>query len=96
MDNQDILSKIDQVIDLYAQEVIERTKLKTPVQTGKLQDSWSSRVDSNTVEFRNDTDYAAYVEYGTVKMAPVGMLSTTLNESEVILQGIINQVGLNK
>ena len=52
-----------------ANEVITRTKLRTPVDTGKLRASWQhGEVEENnndfSVDILNETEYASYVEYG--------------------------------
>lgn len=48
---------------------IEATaKINAPVDTGTLESSISSDINGLTAEIGPDTDYEAYVEYGTSKM----------------------------
>jgi hypothetical protein len=93
---EQVNDSISKLVERYVEEVINRTKMKTPVDTGKLRDSWIGTSQETQCIFENSQPYAGFVEYGTVKMAPVGMLTTTLNESEQILQSLTNEVGLNK
>ena len=80
-----------------ANEVIIRTKLRTPVDTGKLRASWQhDEVVENgndfSVDVLNNTEYASYVEYGhevVVNGQRTGkyvkgnyMLSKSMNEVE--------------
>lgn len=49
---------------------IERDgKINAPVDTGTLESSISSDIDGLSAEIGPHTDYEAYVEYGTSKMA---------------------------
>ncbi len=53
---------------------------RTPVKTGKLYTSWRFKEEGNGIRFTNDAPYAAYVEFGTRKMAARGMLTRSLPE----------------
>ena len=68
-------------VDLF----IERVKQKTPVLTGTLRDGWEGKIFNGSYEFSNPANYTASVEYGTEKQSPVGMLSSTLQETEQIM-----------
>ena len=69
----------------FLADFLDLVKLRTPVITGKLRDGWYGMVQDREVVVANDVDYASYVEYGTHKMAPRGMLRATANESEQIM-----------
>jgi hypothetical protein len=68
----------------FGVEFMERVKEKTPVITGRLQNGWGFTMKQTDIEIWNVQDYASYVEYGTPKMAPRGMLRRTLLESQDI------------
>lgn len=79
----------------FAQEFYTRVVDRTPIgETGNLQANWSIDLSPDTIEITNDTPYAVYVEYGTYKMAPRGMMRTTALESEDIAKIVKERVGL--
>lgn len=47
-----------------AEKVKGRVKNKTPVDTGRLRQSWTSTVSGNTAEIFTPVEYAPYVEFG--------------------------------
>lgn len=80
-------------LNTQALNVIAKTKLRTPVDTGALRASWqSSDVEKNgnnySVTILNNMNYASFVEYGTVERNwkykdGLFMLSKSLNEVEM-------------
>ena len=48
-----------------AEKVKGRVKAKTPVDTGRLRQSWTSTVSGNTAEIFTPVEYAPYVEFPT-------------------------------
>jgi len=78
----------------FAAEFQARVEQKTPVRTGLLKASWSNAVTPESITLNNSTDYAIYVEEGTPKMSPVGMVSTTILESEDIMRIAIQRSGI--
>ena len=68
----------------WAMEATTRIQQRTPVRTGALQGGWGITMKTGGFEIYNTKEYAAYVEYGTPKMAPVGMVRTTLLEKDDI------------
>ena len=76
----------------------------TPVDTGALRASWKIQtsgkgakrkvVIANTVFDRTGVDYAPFVEYGTIKMAPRRMLTKALVKADRIKQRRLKE--LNK
>lgn len=83
---------VDNFIELFAVEFFEEVVRKTPVRSGYLQSRWQKRVETGTINISNDAGYASYVEFGTEKMAPVGMLRTTLENSQQIADRIARKV----
>lgn len=60
-----------------------------PVDTGRLRESIDVRTDGNKAIISANTDYAAYVEFGTSKMPPKPFLVPALIEnSDAILKAI--------
>lgn len=49
---------------MEAELVKDRVKNKTPVDTGRLRNSWSSTVSGTTAEIFTPVEYAPYVEFG--------------------------------
>lgn len=78
----------------FLMEFIARVRQKTPVITGKLQNGWGGNLKKTAVEIWNTMDYAEYVEYGTHKMAPRGMLRATLEEVEQITEVARKRAGV--
>jgi hypothetical protein len=73
-------AKLQALPQYLGQSVVDRVKPRTPVRTGALQADWQYAVEDTTLTVGNTMDYASFVELGTVKMRPVGMLQTTLLE----------------
>jgi hypothetical protein len=73
-------AKLQALPDYLGQAVVDRVKPRTPVDTGALQADWQYVVEGPTLTVGNTMGYASFVELGTVKMRPVGMLQTTLLE----------------
>lgn len=80
--------------EAFAIEFLDRVKRRTPVRTGKLQRSWGATQRATDVEIYNVADYASYVEYGTERMEPRGMLRATLMEVDQIAEVAAQKVGL--
>jgi HK97 gp10 family phage protein len=68
----------------FGVELIARTKARTPVKTGALQNGFGFEVKKTSIAVYNTKDYAGYVEFGTPYMAPRAMLRTSLEESDEI------------
>ena len=68
----------------WASECLQRIEARTPVLSGALQAGWGQTQRQGGFDIFNTKDYAAFVEYGTVHHAPVGMISTTLVEKDQI------------
>jgi hypothetical protein len=75
-----MVAKLQGLPQWLGQTVVDRVKQKTPVRTGALRDAWTYEVDESLLTVGNTIPYAIFVELGTPKMAPQGMLSTTILE----------------
>lgn len=79
-------------VDEKGQEIVAKTKLRTPVVTGALRNAWQTSGAKKTgndyyVQIENNQDYASYVEYGTTGREwkwknGAFMLTKSLNEVE--------------
>jgi hypothetical protein len=84
--------KIDDFMKEFLEIFLERVVERTPVKTGLLQASWGGEVKGDVITIENPVEYASYVEYGTVKMAPRAMLRTTMEESDQIAQEAMKRI----
>ena len=94
-----LLSDLDKFmlnfVDQKGQEIIAKTKLRTPVDTGALRNAWQADKAKKSgtdyyVQIFNNQDYASYVEYGTNAREwkwknGAFMLTKSLNEVELKL-----------
>ena len=69
------------IIGQCAQIVCDRAKEICPVDTGRLRDSITAESDGEKAYVSANTDYAAYVEFGTSKTAPHPYLVPALLDS---------------
>jgi hypothetical protein len=90
-DYDDLLKKFREE---FAKEFLARVKDRTPFVTGVLQEGWDKDITDSAVEIYNNVEYAPFVEYGTYKMAPVGMLRTTALEAQEIAELAKERAGL--
>ena len=73
------------VFKLKAAEVFARIKNRTPVDTGRARAGWqmSAPVETPTfteITISNQVNYVVWLEVGSSRQAPQGMLRVTLNE----------------
>lgn len=78
----------------YAIEFQQRVEERTPVLTGALKRGWLNKLTRTGFTISNIQPYASYVENGTEKMAPRGMIATTLLEKDQIAQVVKNKLGM--
>jgi hypothetical protein len=78
----------------FANEFKKRVEQRTPVITGRLRAAWTVMPDPQGFIIKNDTPYAAHVEYGTDVMSPRAMVGTTVMERQQIAAVAIRRVGL--
>ena len=76
----------------FADIFVERVKIRTPVDTGRLQAGWRSEVKPGEIDILNPVPYCDYVEDGTPKMAGVHMLKVTASEADQIAVEAIKKV----
>jgi len=87
-------TKLRKFKEEWGVEFLERVRQRTPVQTGALKGGWGFDMKAKDISVYNTKDYAAYVEYGTEKMAPRAMLQTTMLEKELITEVAKQKAGL--
>lgn len=84
-----IRENIEEIIAAGAEGVAQSARDMCPVDTGKLQSSINVSVNGSSADISADTDYAAYVEFGTSKAAPQPYLvPALLLNSESVLSAI--------
>jgi len=69
-----------------AKEFKARLDMRTPVDTGALRNANTVEVVDNSIVVSNAMPYFDYVEDGTPKIRPVGMLKTTEAELPAIVR----------
>lgn len=79
-----LIERLDKAKMIFQFEFMDRWNRRTPVRTGDLRAGNTVNVTDTSFEFDNEVHYFGYVENGTPKMRPVGMLKTTLNEAQDI------------
>ncbi len=81
------------VLDAGAQIVAEAARGACPVDTGRLRASIEVSADGNSASVTAGAPYAAYVEFGTWKMAAQPFLTPALlNNSGAAAQAIISGI----
>lgn len=83
---EQVVKELDKLEQEFVKLFLERVRLKTPVETGVLRNAWTGEVAVGAYLFENEKEYAAHIEYGTEHIAPVGMVTSTINETEMLLQ----------
>lgn len=77
-----LLKEVDETINKDAKDILDEARDRTPVgETGRLKASWELKQatsTTHTAEVENVAPYAAYVENGTEKMQPRGMLANAV------------------
>jgi len=71
---------IPRFLQEFAKEFLLRLNLRTPVDTGALRAANKVEVVGNTIVVSNAMIYFDFIEDGTYKIRPVGMLKTTAVE----------------
>lgn len=74
--------------------VANEARAMCPVDTGRLKDSITVSAGADGAQISADTDYAAYVEFGTYKMAAQPFLvPALLNSADKIAAAAANAIG---
>jgi HK97 gp10 family phage protein len=71
-------AKLEALPKHLGEAVVDAVKPRTPVRTGALQADWQYVVEGPVLTVGNTMHYATFVELGTSRMRPVGMLQTTV------------------
>lgn len=79
-----LLKHVEDTKQEFAKEFKSRWDRRTPVDTGTLQRGNSVVIAEKQMEFSNPVHYFPYIEDGTETHRPVGMLKTTVVESQAI------------
>lgn len=87
-----LIKGIDKLDKDVATEFFERVKRRTPVITGRLRDGWQLKTTNTSFTVSNAVPYADFVENGTPKMAPRGMLKTTVSELTDIVNTFLQRI----
>jgi HK97 gp10 family phage protein len=86
-------SNIEEILCAGAQRVCESAKEQCPVDTGALRNSIKTVSSEGRAQVRADADYAAYVEFGTSKMAPQPYLVPALIENSAsVLEAMAQKI----
>jgi hypothetical protein len=72
--------------DHIISEVWSRIRQRTPVDTGRARAGWE--ISGNTIT--NEVPYVGFLEHGTDRMAPFGMVATTLEEVPSIIEDYLS------
>lgn len=88
-----IAEKLSEVIAAGARIVCESARSACPVDTGALRDSITVSNEGTSSVISANTDYAAYVEFGTSVMAPQPYLVPALIEnSDAVLASMADAI----
>jgi hypothetical protein len=86
---KELADELIAVKDRYIDELLMAIREKTPVgETGRARNGWT-RINDNII---NPVPYIKYIENGTLYNRPVGMIKTTVAESQRILDLAAGQV----
>lgn len=85
---------LDKFQEEFLSEFLSRVERRTPRVTGRLADSWTGKVAKNKLTVTNPTEYASFIEYGTIYIAPRAMLRTTAAEADQIAEIAAKKAGL--
>lgn len=75
-----------QIVRSVTLEVKDRIVRRTPVATGRAQAGWQATSEPTKGQITNVVPYIGFLEDGTVHMAAVGMVRTTLEELPDIIR----------
>jgi len=75
-----------------AEHLAEEAKIRTPIDTGLLKQSWEARETGElNALVENPTHYASFVEFGTRFMEGQKFLTTAIAETEEALGSIVTE-----
>lgn len=82
------LKDLDNFNTKFAAEFLARVQRRTPVKSGKLREGFQATATKESIEVSNDVPYAQVIEQGNETHRPVGMVKTTIEEIEQIVQKV--------
>lgn len=85
------LPDVDDFIQEFADEFLDRVARRTPVRTGRLKAGWDVEVSTDEITVENNVPYAGFVEDGTEFMSGAHMLKTTVSEIDEIAKDIVKR-----
>ena len=86
---KEVRHEVDQTSKVVMLQLKKRVKELTPVITGYLRSRWDlEKIGWMHYAIKNDARYAAFVENGTPKMRPRGMLKRALKENKAFAAGM--------
>lgn len=74
--------EVDKFLTRQGNKLLRITKIRTPVDTGTLRNSWFMKKNKNEVIVYNIADYALEVEYGTIHKEGRFMLTKSVKDIE--------------
>jgi hypothetical protein len=93
-DSPNITPAIAKAANIAKAYGVALVKARTPVDTGDLKGGWKAKLEGNGIRFNNDTFYAGWVEYGTVKMAPRHMLTDSMPDiQDAFIDALYSEIG---
>lgn len=82
-----IADQLNEIKDAYLDELMRTIAEKTPVDTGRAKAGWIRNGD----DIVNPVPYVPYIEEGTDKMRPIGMVASTMANGQRILDLTISK-----
>jgi Bacteriophage HK97-gp10, putative tail-component len=93
-DSPDITPAIAKAANIAKTYGLALVKARTPVDTGDLKSHWQAKLEGNGIRFKNEMFYAGWVEFGTKKMAPRSMLTSSMPDiQDVFIDSLYNEIG---
>lgn len=91
-DNQSMTQKVAEYIqnieDMFLNDLLETIKARTPVDTGTARDGWYR----DGMNIANDVPYIEFLEVGTVYNRPIGMIASTMADQQRIFDLSVSKV----
>lgn len=83
----EVIEKLQDIKDAYIDELVTTIAEKTPVDTGRAKAGWIRNGD----DIVNPVPYVKYLEIGTPNTRPIGMVASTMANSQRILDLIVSR-----
>jgi hypothetical protein len=93
-DSPDITPGIARAANIAAVFGRALIKAKTPIDTGLLKSDWQVKLEGQGLRITNNAPYAGFVEFGTRKMAPRAMMTSSMPEIQsVFIDELYSNIG---